>query len=425
MSLRESPTRKRLLPTTLCRRALLLLALATPASAASAPEAALVLRFLEGPVGQSALRAAAAEARAEGTAPPLLPNPELEARHEEARGVAGSTTDALGGAMTFDLGFSSFSERGAARLRRRAGDHWRYTAGLAAVSDLRSEALDLWAADAAAEATGRSQQRHEALLVALTALAEAGEASDYDRDRVALAITPHRVVAAEARGKRDTLRARLSALVGAATPVEAVDLQPIPPLPTLDAARERALTEHPELAALRLDHKADVRALTAARQSAIPDLTLSAAARWDAPPEGGSATQGFEVGGALEVPLFDWSRVSVRAATAERATGEALLAEREAEIAAAVDSAWQRASSLTDGTPPIDPEAIWEASHARYAAGEATVEDLLQIADDVEAASLAVVDHERLLRQAHLDLASAVGQFFDSEIQSLLEEHLR
>ena len=394
-----------------------------PALAAPLTEAELIRYYLDGPVASAELRAVEARAASRGTGPAALPNPELEARHEAARGPAGATTDAVGGTVSLDLGFSALAERAAAGLRGDAGERWRRAATVAAACELRGVALAHWSAAEQAAVAGAAQARLDELTDSLGELAEAGEVSAYTRDRAALTASAHRAAAAASLGEALQSQAQLSGLLGAeAEAVKLVQLAPIGPLPVLEDAIEGALSEHPALAALRLERDAAARSEAASRRAAAPDLRVSAGARWDAPVDG-EASPGYEIGGALELPLFDWSRADVRASVADSAAMEARIARAEAAARSAVEGTWRRADGLgAAGEGLLDPEAIWRAAHTRYVGGEASLAELLQVAQDVEAALLANIEAERLLRAAHLDLDCAVGRFHAPGLQSTLED---
>ena len=381
-------------------------------------EAELVQLYLDGPVGVAERMALEARSEAAQTAPALA-NPELEVRHEEARGPAGATTDALGGSIALGLGL--LAERRAADLRGEAAERWTEAAVMQSICDVRRDSTELWAASRRASAVDESQGRLEQLASVLRQLAEAGEAAGYDRDLAALSVTVHSLERTETAGAVDALRTQLSALTGEI--VDEVQLAETPPLPTLPVVEER-LVAHPELKALRLEQLAAERSVVAARRAALPELRVFGGARWDAP-VGGTATPGMELGGALEVPLFDWARQEVRHLDAQRAKSTADHLRREADLRAAIQSAWGRAAVLSELSEPPDPGEMWEASVTRYTAGESSLEDLLQVAESVEQATVFGLERERRFRQARIDLACASGRFDEPSIQNVFEGSLR
>ncbi len=403
---------------------LLGLLLAVPAVAAEPmSEAELVRRALEAPVLSADIKAVEAQTRADRTAVPLLDSPTLEARHEEAKGDWGATTNAVGVSVTVDLGLSPLSYSRAGRLRGNAGERRRDAVALELACDLRADAADLQAATNSAAVSQAAQERLDELLRTLAALAEAGEASGYDRDRTTLAVVSHQTQAQERLGTADTLRARVSALVG--EPVELIQLAPLSEAPTLDRSLE-SLDAHPALDGLSLEQQAAKASRDAARRDQIPDLMLSGGPRWDSGPTGGASSQGFEMGGAVQIPWMDGTRAESRQQAADLAAAEARLLRARAELQAAVRGAHRRVEALERSTViASDPEAVWTAAFDRYTAGESSLDDLLQVAEAVETARLATIERERLLRRAHLDLACATGRFADPTLQSVLEEAVR
>lgn len=411
-------------PTTLRRMVSALALLAAPlAHAEPLSEAELVRKALAGPVLEADLAAVDAQARADRTATPLLDAPTLEARHEAARGAWGATTQAVGAAVTLDLGLSSLGHSRAGRLRGEAGRLRRHAVALERVCALRADATDLWAAQAEAEASGAAHDRLVALLETLAALAAAGESSGYDRDRTALAVVTHRTRALALTGQARALGARVEAFVG--EPVDAVALAPLPATPSLDASLE-ALAGHPVLAALALQRDAARVDRDAARRDQVPDLTLAGGPRWDAAPTGGPASPGFELGGAVQFPFTDGTRAASRQHGADLAAAEATYLRARAEQEAAVRGAHHRLAALdADDAVQADPDTVWQAAFARYTAGETSLDELLQVAAAVEDAGLATIEHERLTRRAHLDRACATGRFSEPPLHAALEEALR
>jgi len=400
------------------------LGVALPSWAAEpTPEVDLVRRVLEAPVAGAELDAIEAQTRADLTAVSLLDSPTLDARRE-ATGDSSAATTAIGASVTVDLGLSPLAHNRAGRLRGNAGAHRREAAALASVCSVRADAVDLWAANLSASVSQAAQERLDVLLDTLVALAEAGESSGYDRDRTALAVTTHRTEVGDRAGAAEAIRARLSALAGG-EPVVDVALDGVPETPALDQSIEQ-LPSHPALQSLALEADAARADRDAARLDQIPDLTLSGGSRWDEAPTGGPASQGFEVGGSVQIPWMNGSRGEARQQTADHAVADARLARAKAELEAAVRGAHRRVEALVVApTLAFDPEAVWTAAMDRYAAGETSLDDLLQVADAVEAARLAEVERERLERRARLDLSCATGQFPDPAMQSVLEEAVR
>ena len=399
----------------------LLLGLATPAGGEPVSEEELVRRFLETPVTMADVEAEAARTRADRTAVSLVDSPVVEVRHEKARGDWGSTTTAVGASLTLDLGLSPLAHSRAGRFRGVAGEYRREAALLESVCVLRAEALDLWAASLSASTSQTSQQRLDQLLQTFAELALAGESSGYERDRTALAVLAHKASAAERLTMAEALRARLSTLSGEA--VAHITLADFPEVPALEESIA-LLGGHPLLEALTLERDAAKATRDAARLDQLPDLTLSGGSRWDGPPSGGSATQGFELGGALQIPWMNGGRAEARQQTAEYAAAQARLAWATTDLEAEVRGAHRRLDVLLP-TVTSAPEGVWTMAMERYGAGEASLDELLQLVDAVEGVHFAEVDRERLRRGARLDLSCATGRFAEPTIQSVFEEALR
>lgn len=384
----------------------------------------MVARYLASPAVVAALEAAEARTAAAGVAEIDMTNPEVGYRHEDARGEAGARTDAVVGSVTLDLGFVAAGQRRAAARRGEAGPLWMQRATTEAVCAVRREVADLVAADADITVRERAQARLDALGSSLAELAVAGETSGYDRDRAALATASHRVALASSSGTAQSLRATLSARTGAS--VGAVRLAEVVRLPSPDELIAEALDSHPELAALRLEVQAATAAERAARRLAAPDLTLSGGARWDAPPERGPASPGFEVGAAVELPFFNTGKAEGLRASAAAREASATLAQRQAEIVADLRSAWGRLAAA-DALGPLgaDPAIVWSAARERFAGGEASIDELLQTARDVEDAELSMLMAGALRRAAYLDLWCSAGRHPESAVAAAIEESLR
>lgn len=403
-----------------CWRGWWVMLVATSSSMAAAePEVELVSRYLTGPVASAEERADEAATRAAATAPTQGLRPTLEARREVARGPAGASSDVVGGAVALDLGRSAWAERQAAVVRADAEVPLHKAHRLEAICGIRTEVLLLWAADAHAEAQVTALSRLESLLGVVAGLVEAGERSDYERQRLALMVQVQRSAAAAAAGGAAAQRAQMAALLGG--PVGAVTLSALTTKPAA-ASWSSLVQQHPLLIALRMERDATAREVAAARRDAAPELSLTGGTRWDAPPDGGPSAQGYEVGASLALPDIASVRRGVRAAEAGLAAVEARLAQETAALAASAEGASQRLEVLAELPVQRISSGLWETSWQRYRAGESSLEEVMQIAAELAAVQDAVTEQVRLTRQARLDLSCAVGYFDEPEIQSVFED---
>lgn len=414
--------------TTICRSLVLLawggagVARAADVPSEGVQESYLVRAALSLPVAEARLRAVDARNAADGTAPPAFANPSVQGRHEAARGPAGASTDAVTASWSFGLGFASVPERRAASLTRASSADHRRAAVAEVVCAVRRGALDLWTAEGRRSAVEEGHQRFGALVARLQEMAQVGQVAGYDVARVRLADTVHRadrdraIVAAE--------RARSDLAVYTVEPVAQVVLLPVTPHPALLGSRADLAAADPILTALEREEDAAALRLAAAERAALPDIVLFGGTRWDAPPGTQNRTLGWEAGGALSVPVFARNQRGIADAEATLAQASAQATARRALLAARVEAATRRLSALGD-MPPPPPADLWAGAVDRYIAGEASIDELLVVAGDVEAARLARIDGERVRRAAHLDLACALATFPEPELRPLLDEALR
>ena len=416
-----SRRRRAILATTICSICLLLAAGAVAEDAVPEPE--LVRRFLQSMPIEAELRALELR-KVAAIAPAGLPNPELEYRHEEARGPEGARTDAIGASFTIDLGFVAIAESQAARLRGEAVGSQSRQDLVGAVCSLRRDLTALWEAQRRVQVVEVGHGRLHELTSFFEAMAAVGEVSTYDLNRAALADTAHRIEMAAAAGDVAALQASVASRTG--EPIVQVQLVDGAEPHSLEELLDRARTEHPELVALRLQQAAATRDEAAARREAAPSIRLSGAARFDSLSDGSERSPGFEFGATLELPLFDQNLRQARSSAADTQVWVARVARRERQILASIEAAWWRGAIVRDlAEAVVDTEALWTAARSRYMGGEGSVNELLQTARDLEEAQLATLAAEVLLRSADLGLQCAVGRFDDPGIQAALEEALQ
>jgi len=379
-------------------------------------EVDLVRQVLSGSVHQARQGAVEAGLGAAATASPLLSNPVLEARREQGAG----TDDVLGVSLGIEPG--GLAARRTAALHGAAAEARIRAETVSQICAVRADALELWSAQERALVAQEGQVRLEGVLDGLGALADVGEVAGYEEARVALTVAAHGHARDAWMGAALDARAAMSARAGVS--VDGVVLAPLDTgstAPTL----ARALEGDPELVVLRRERDAAVQAIVAARRAGLPELGVSAGTRWESEASGAAPTPGFEVGAGVELPLFDRNQVAVAEARAALARLDAEVAAREAELRGVVAASGERLARL--GPVPVTPDVglVWDGARARYEGGEASVEELLAVAADIEAAELAALDGVVLRRRVRLELACLVGAFSEPVLQGLLEEHSR
>lgn len=376
-------------------------------------ELELVRAVLASPPARARELAGDLARKADGVGPGWVADPEVAVRHEQANGPAGASTDVIGAQLTLHgLGLERVEAEAAARIRRRAAPLWREARRLEWVCAIRGHVVDLHAALAGAAAARSGQVRLDSLFDTLVGLAEAGEASGFDRDLAALARAEHHLQHVAGASHAAELRAWFEARLGHAVP--AVVLMPIGSVSPGEP--------HPAVRALELGVQAAERERASAQRGALPDVTMAGGARWDAMPDGTQRESGYEVGAAVTVPVFERNRPRVQESRAAAATARAALELRRAEIRAASQAAQARVVLLESSPAGPEPEAVWEAARLRYLAGESTLEALLLAASRVEDATLARIERARQLRRARLAHACALGRLPEAGFDALVRE---
>lgn len=379
-------------------------------------EVDLVRAVLSGSIHQAEHAALQAGVDAAATAAPLLSNPMLEARREQGAGTA----DALG--VSLGLAPGGLATQRTAALHAEAAEARFRAEAVAEICAVRADALELWLAMERAQVAEEAQARLEALRGGLAALADGGEVAGYEEARVALTVAAH----GHARDARlgDALDALSALSARAGVAIDRVALGSLSATSTAPALAS-ALAGDPELVVLRSERAAAMQAVVAARRAGLPELAVMAGARWETEAPGDAATPGFEVGAGVELPLFERNQVAVAEARAALARLDAEIAGREAELGHLVAAASDRLVRLGPAPAPPEVGRVWMGARARYEGGEASVEELLAVAGDIEAAELAALDGAALRRRVHLELDCVLGTFSEPTLQALLEEHAR
>jgi outer membrane protein TolC len=271
------------------------------------------------------------------------------------------------------------------------------------------------------------QRRHDQLasLVEIVAgLVAAGEVSGYDEDRLRLQLSTHALDLSLTRSEWKTSRITLQHLTG--LPFDRIDLGPTSPIPDLQGLAGTAMAGHPRLqtaqefeAAAELDERAAMR-------TAVPGFGLHGAYRVDSEADTAPGS-GIEAGLSVDLPWPGEGRHEREQARAERAGQEAISARLSNELLYALEAAHERATAsseaLDDSAPDLD--RMWDASWARYQAGEATVTELVDSLMSIEEQEIAVLTRAFSARGAGLDLACTAGIFSEPEIEGLFEESAR
>lgn len=393
---------------------LLALPLAAWAQAAVLTEAEAVRRGLERPELADREAGTIESARAEAVAAGLPPNPALGYSREHVRGAPGSTEESWQLFQAFDISGRRGLRREAAEMRVEAAYAGNSLRRHELAAEIRRHFHETLFKQEVVRATETWVRRFARVESIVGKLARAGEASGYDRRRLA-----RERQAAEARlssERADLERAAegLAALIGrAGQPPEGVaGVLPPPAPPRIDAALER-LARRPDLLALsRRAEAADLEGRAAAR-GWVPEVTLGIGPkRID---DGAARGHGTAVSLSIPLPVFDRQQAGERRAAAEalnlrgelglvraRAEGELRGLHRQLErlVAAAAD---YRARGVAES------DELLRIAEAAYQGGESTLLELLDAYRGALEAEMTALDLEWKARQARIDYDLLTG----------------
>ncbi|MBL8478644.1 MAG: TolC family protein, partial [Sterolibacteriaceae bacterium] len=243
-------------------------------------------------------------------------------------------------------------------------------------------------------------------------LARAGDASGYDRRRLAREQQAAEVKAAEARAGLERSRARLAALIGQPATDQGVVGTLLPTLPAGLPELQARLAQRPDLTALAA--RADAaNADNAAAQRNFPELTIGVGGkRTD---DGALRENGTLLSVSIPLPIFDRQQGAERRTTAQAmaARAEYALAKQKADgdliglhrqlvqLIAAAERYRREAVA-----PSADLVRIAEAA---YRAGESTVLELLDAYKGALEAETMALDLEGKARDARIELDQLTG----------------
>ncbi|HET9700963.1 MAG TPA: TolC family protein [Burkholderiales bacterium] len=397
---------------------LLCLPLAAWAQATALTEAEALRRGLSRPDLADLERASVVAAEADALAAGLFPNPTLGYTRDAGRGTPESKEETWQLSQTFDLSGRRGLRQDAAgrRVQAAAAGNTGRRAELAAEIRRRFyETLHGQEVVRATETWTRQFARIEGLV---ERLARSGEASGYDRRRLA-----RERQAAEARlagemASLDRSRERLAALIGQpgalGGPIAGVLLPPPPPPMESSLAR---LEQRPDLLALsRRAEAADLEGRAAAR-GWIPEVTLGVGPK--RVEEGLTRDSGLEVSVSIPLPLFDRQQSGERRAAAEalQARAESRLAHTRAEgelrgLHRQVERLAAAAAAYRDRAVAASSDLL-RIAEAAYQGGESTLLELLDAYRGALDAETTALDLEWKAREARIEYDLLTGSVFE------------
>lgn len=361
-------------------------------------------------------RGAVGAAEADALAATVLPNPTLAYGRQRMRSDPAAVEETWQLEQTFDFSGRRGLRRDAAERRV---DAVRADSALRrgeTAADIRRRFHELLLKQETVRAAETWLTRFARIDALVGKLARAGEASGYDRRRLARERRTAEIRLAQELAEQDRVRERLAVLIG--KPGESVGrvegrLLPPPP-PALDAALTR-LAQRPDLQALsRRAEAADLEGRAAAR-GWVPDVTLGIGTKRADSGFGHDHGTLFSV--SIPLPVFDRQQAGER-----RAAAEALHARAEHSLARAraegeLRGLHRQAERLTAAAADYRARAAGESAEllriaeAAYRAGESTVLELLDAYKGALEVELTALDLEWKARAARIDLDQLTGSF--------------
>lgn len=351
---------------------------AVPSTPLTEPEAIRLALARAEPAALEQARLAAAEA--EVLAAAQRPNPVLSYGHERMGSSPATREHSLVLSQGFDLAGRRALQRDAASRRvamTGAENAVQRAEQVAAVR--RAFAALLWQQQALAAAQDW-MQHFERVAARVDRLAAAGEASGYDRRRLAHERDLHQARLAAMRAELARHRAHLAALTGGSAEVVVAGALLPPELPGLDAALAR-LDQHPALLARQHHTGAAELEVRAAQRGALAEVTVGLGPRWV--DTGFGRDSGFSVSLAVPLPLFDRQQAARQRAAAELRAAHAahgLARQRiEAELRGRLEQAAglrQTAADYRARSAAAGP-ALLRIAEAAYQGGESSLIELL------------------------------------------------
>ena len=360
-------------------------------------------------------RARKAQGDAAVSAAGVLPNPSLLVEHQRSLSGATDRETLLGLTVPLGIGGRRWLVQDAAHARRKQSSLEAAAGLFEAALSFREAYVVAAVAQARVEVLAKNQTDLEALTAALQKLAKGGEAAGYDQLRQATSSRLHRQALESARAAASSARAQLRAWLDqdVTLPPEAVTAL------TSGHRADRSLADTAEVQGLEAQARADELEARAARRRAVPDIALFGGYR--AVAAGSQTGQGISFSVELPITLFDHGQ-----GEALRASSDAQLARASAQRLRRRQQAVARASqaslALLEATVPESQAASRDAVAVRqkatqlYAAGEASITELLEayrVAEEAQLAKLALIELVALTRLQHM---RASGSMFDAEL---------
>lgn len=351
-------------------------------------------------------RGAIQAAEADALAASLFPNPTLSYSRDRVGGSPNTVEQTWMLGQTFDVSGRRGLHREAASRRVAAVTAGNASRQLDLAAELRRSFHDVLFRQETIRATSAWAQRFAKIEGVVTKLARAGEASGYDRRRLARERQTADARLAAERAELDRALARLMALTGMSeAPVLQSEL--LPPFPSPVEAALSRLDQRPDLQALsRRAEAADLEG-RAAKRGGIPDVTVGIGPRFV--DNGSSRENGVTLALSVPLPVFDRQQAGQQRAAAEalQARAEYRLARSRAEgelrgLYRQAEGLRTTAADYRSRAVAASPELLRIAEVA-YQGGESSLLELLDAYRGALEAETTVLELEKRARDARIE----------------------
>ena len=349
---------------------------------------------------RGAVQAAEADVLATG----LFPNPTLSYSRDHVDGSPDTVEQTWMLGQTFDVSGRRGLHREAASRRVAVVSAGNASRQLELAAEIRRSFHAARFRQQTIRATETWAQHFARVEGMVDKLARAGEASGYDRRRLARERQSAEARLAAERAELELIRARLMTLTGLSdTPDLQGELLP-QPVPAVETALAR-LEQHPGLQALsRRAEAADLEG-RAAKRGGIPEVTVGIGPKYV--DNGSTQDNGVALSLSVPLPVFDRQQAGRQRAAAEalQARAEYRLAKRRAEgelrgLYRQAESLRATAADFRNGAVAASPELLRIAETA-YQGGESSLLELLDAyrgALETEVTALELEQRARLAR---------------------------
>ena len=357
-------------------------------------------------------------ARADVLTAGMLPNPTLGYSRDQYRGNLESTEETWQLSQTFDFSGRRGLRREAAEVRVEASYAGNNLRRGELAAEIRRRFHETLFKQEAVRATETWTQRFSRIERIVEKLARAGEASGYDRRRLARERQTAEARLNNEKADLDRASERLAALVGnSGKTAESVTgvLPPNAPPPLEDALPR--LDRRPDLQVLsRRAEAADLEGRAAAR-GWVPDVTLGVGPkRIDNGITQESATV-FAV--TIPLPVFDRQQAGEKRAVAEALNARGELSFARARAEGDLRGLHRQVERLVAASANYRTRAVGESAEllriaeAAYQGGESTLLELLDAYRGALEAEMTALDLEWKARQARIDYDLLTGSVIE------------